>query len=105
MPLAAGTRVGPHEIATALGEGGMGEVYRARDTWLGRDVAVKVLPLDIARDPERRARFEREAIASSADGSQSSHRGQRTTRPCSFSTSSTRSAGSHQLRGSSTTFH
>jgi serine/threonine-protein kinase len=57
----AGTRLGPYEIVTKLGEGGMGEVYRARDTKLGRDVAIKVLPPAFAQDPERLARFEREA--------------------------------------------
>src|SRR5438093_278801 len=61
MPLSAGTRVGPYEIIGAIGAGGMGEVYRARDTRLGRDVAVKVLPEAFAKDPDRAARFEREA--------------------------------------------
>ncbi len=66
MPLPVGYRLGPHEILAPLGAGGMGEVYRARDTRLGREVAVKVLPLDVARDPDRRARFEREARAVAA---------------------------------------
>ena len=61
MPLAAGTRLGPYEISTPLGAGGMGEVYRARDTRLGRDVAVKVLPASLTSSAEVRARFEREA--------------------------------------------
>jgi Tol biopolymer transport system component len=59
--LAAGLRVGPYEIVVPLGAGGMGEVYRARDAKLGRDVAIKVLPRAFTSDPDRRARFEREA--------------------------------------------
>jgi predicted Ser/Thr protein kinase len=61
MALTAGTRLGPYEIIAPIGAGGMGEVYRARDTKLGRDVAIKVLPALLAQDPERLARFEREA--------------------------------------------
>jgi len=61
MPLAPGTRLGPYEIVASLGAGGMGEVYRAHDSRLGRDVAIKVLPADFAQDPERLSRFEREA--------------------------------------------
>jgi serine/threonine-protein kinase len=61
MPLTAGFRIGPYEIVSLLGVGGMGEVYRARDTRLGRDVAIKSLPDLFAGDPERVARFEREA--------------------------------------------
>ncbi len=61
MPLSAGSRLGTYEILGSLGAGGMGEVYRARDPRLGRDVAIKVLPEDVARDPDRLARFEREA--------------------------------------------
>src|SRR5882762_3561659 len=61
MPLAANTRLGPYEIVAPLGAGGMGEVYRARDTRLGRDVAIKVLPQHLSAQPEVRARFEREA--------------------------------------------
>jgi len=61
MPLTAGTRLGPYEITAPLGSGGMGEVYRARDTRLGREVAVKVLPASLSSSPEVRARFEREA--------------------------------------------
>ena len=61
MPLAAGTRLGNYEIVAPLGAGGMGEVYRARDIRLGRDVALKVLPADVAADAERLARFEHEA--------------------------------------------
>jgi eukaryotic-like serine/threonine-protein kinase len=61
MPLAPQTRLGPYEIISPLGAGGMGEVYRARDTRLGRDVAIKVLPQHLSRSPGFRARFEREA--------------------------------------------
>ena len=61
MSLAPGTRLGSYEIVSAIGAGGMGEVYRARDTKLNRDVAIKVLPDLFALDPDRRARFEREA--------------------------------------------
>ena len=61
MTRTAGTRIGPYEIVSALGEGGMGEVYRATDTRLHRQVAIKVLPSSFARDPERVARFRREA--------------------------------------------
>jgi serine/threonine protein kinase len=61
MPLSAGTRVGPYEIVSLLGAGGMGEVYRARDAHLNRDVAIKVLPESVAADPDRLARFVREA--------------------------------------------
>ncbi|HTY42095.1 MAG TPA: protein kinase [Thermoanaerobaculia bacterium] len=61
MTLAAGSRLGPYEIVSPLGAGGMGEVYRARDTRLARDVAVKVLPSDRVSTPEARERFEREA--------------------------------------------
>src|ERR1700674_4401376 len=61
MPLSVGTKLGPYEILAPLGAGGMGEVYRGRDTKLDREVAVKVLPAALARDPERLARFEREA--------------------------------------------
>src|SRR6202047_1162135 len=61
MPLIPGTRVGPYEILSALGAGGMGEVYRARDTKLNRDVAIKVLLPAVANDPDRLARFSREA--------------------------------------------
>src|SRR5512136_2852616 len=61
MALSAGTSLGPYEIQAAIGAGGMGEVYKARDTRLDRSVAIKVLPPAFSADPERRARFEREA--------------------------------------------
>ena len=61
MTLSIGDRLGPYEIRGALGAGGMGEVYRGRDTELNRDVALKVLPELFAADPERVARFKREA--------------------------------------------
>src|SRR6478752_6636250 len=61
MTVLSGTRLGPYEILSPLGAGGMGEVYRARDTKLNRDVALKVLPEAFALDPDRLARFKREA--------------------------------------------
>ena len=66
MPLAAGTRLGPYGILEPIGAGGMGEVYRARDTRLRRDVAVKVLPAECAAEPDRLERFQREALATAA---------------------------------------
>ena len=66
MPLTPGSRLGPYEILAPLGAGGMGEVYRARDTKLKREVAVKVLPQALAQDADALARFEREALAVAA---------------------------------------
>ncbi len=66
MLLGQGARLGPYEVLGPLGAGGMGEVYRAKDTRLGRSVAIKVLPPDLAADPERKRRFEQEARAVSA---------------------------------------
>src|SRR5688572_27719341 len=66
MALTPGTRLGPYEVIAPIGAGGMGEVYRARDTRLDRDVALKILPESFALDPDRRARFEREAKAVAA---------------------------------------
>ncbi len=66
MELRPGSHLGPYEIVAAIGAGGMGEVYRARDTRLGRDVAIKVLPAEFAADPERLRRFEREAKATAS---------------------------------------
>jgi eukaryotic-like serine/threonine-protein kinase len=66
VPLSTGEKLGPYEIIAPLGAGGMGEVYRARDTRLNRDVALKILPEDPAKDPSRRARFEQEARAVAA---------------------------------------
>ena len=61
MPILTGKRLGPYEILSAIGAGGMGEVYRAKDTRLDRIVAVKVLPEAFAHDPEKLSRFQREA--------------------------------------------
>src|SRR5271166_3428901 len=61
MPLVSGTKIGIYEINSLLGVGGMGEVYRSRDSKLSRQVALKVLPAGVAADPERLARFRREA--------------------------------------------
>ena len=58
-----GTTLGPYEIASRIGAGGMGEVWRARDERLGRDVAVKILPAELTKDPDRLKRFEQEARA------------------------------------------
>ena len=66
MTLSAGTRLGPYEILSPLGAGGMGEVYRARDTRLAREVAVKVLPEALSSDVDRLSRFEKEARSASA---------------------------------------
>ncbi|HEX6880376.1 MAG TPA: serine/threonine-protein kinase, partial [Terriglobales bacterium] len=66
MGLSNGTRLGPYEIVSPLGAGGMGEVYRARDTRLDRSVAIKVLPTHLSADPELKQRFEREAKAISS---------------------------------------
>ena len=66
MALTSGTRLGPYEIQSPLGAGGMGEVYRARDTRLDRTVAIKVLPSHLSSDPELKQRMEREAIAISS---------------------------------------
>src|SRR6202034_1507499 len=66
MTIASGTKLGPYEIIAPLGAGGMGEVYRARDTRLGREVALKVLPSSFSNDPDRLRRFEQEARAVAA---------------------------------------
>ena len=64
--LESGTKLGPYEILALLGAGGMGEVYQAHDTKLGRDVVIKVLPEAVAHDPEQLSRFQREAKEQSA---------------------------------------
>jgi serine/threonine protein kinase len=61
LPLALGSRLGVYEVTSEIGAGGMGQVYRATDTALGRQVAIKILPDAFASDPDRLARFEREA--------------------------------------------
>ena len=66
MALSPGARLGPYQVVSALGAGGIGAVYKARDTRLDRTVAIKVLPGDVAGDPDLRARFEREAHAVAA---------------------------------------
>src|SRR5215210_3263791 len=66
MPLQAGTRLGPYEIVSQIGAGGMGEVWLATELRLGRKVALKILPVDLTRDPVRIQRFEQEARAASA---------------------------------------
>jgi len=65
MSLQAGARLGPYEILSHIGAGGMGEVWKARDTRLQREVAVKVLPAEVSADPDRLRRFEREARSAS----------------------------------------
>src|SRR3989440_5314206 len=66
MPITIGSKLGAHEITALLGRGGMGEVYRARDTKLKREVAIKILPEEFSNDPDRMARFQREAEALAA---------------------------------------
>ena len=66
MPLTSGTKLGPYEILAPIGAGGMGEVYRARDTRLGREVALKILPSSFTSDADRLRRFEQEARAVAA---------------------------------------
>src|SRR5215470_16805516 len=66
MTLPSGTKLGPYEVLSQLGAGGMGEVYKARDPRLGRDVAIKVLPSSFSSDPDRLQRFAQEARAAAA---------------------------------------
>ncbi len=77
MTLAAGSKLGPYEILSPLGAGGMGEVYRAKDPRLGRDVAIKVLPATFSQDPDRLKRFEQEARAAGVLNHPEHHRGLR----------------------------
>ena len=70
MAISPGAHLGPYEILSAIGAGGMGEVYQAHDTKLGRDVAIKVLPEAFAHDAERLARFQREAKMVAACGAE-----------------------------------
>ena len=81
MPLTAGTSLGPYQIESPLGAGGMGEVYKATDTRLDRTVAIKVLPEHVAADPDLKQRFEREAkTISSLQDRKSVHRRHQTRR-------------------------
>jgi serine/threonine protein kinase len=66
MAFLIGSKLSHYEILEKIGAGGMGEIYRARDTKLGRDIALKILPADMSNDPERRKRFQREATAVAA---------------------------------------
>ena len=68
MALTPGSRLGVYEVVSSIGEGGMGQVYRARDTRLGRDVAIKILPEAFAHDVDRLARFQREASSAASSG-------------------------------------
>ena len=104
MTLASGTRLGPYEIVSLLGAGGMGEVFRAKDTRLGREVAVKVLPESLAQDRDRLSRFEREARAASALNHPNivtiHDVGRKARRPISrWSSSTARRCGSSRRRG------
>src|SRR6266571_6842164 len=74
MTLAAGTKLGRYEIRSQLGAGGMGEVYRARDEKLNRDVAIKVLPASLSQDQDRLRRFEQEAQAAATPDGSPTHR-------------------------------
>ena len=72
MPIVPGSRLGPYEIVAPLGAGGMGEVYRAKDAKLGREIAIKVLPAAVGDDRGRRQRFEQEARSASASTTRTS---------------------------------
>ena len=74
MTLAAGTKLGPYEIQSPLGAGGMGEVYRAQDTRLQRTVAIKILPSHLSDSPEAKQRFDREALDGATDNSKATNR-------------------------------